>query len=274
MSTSDAPPAAPLPAEPRPSEALSLPAAGRDRLRLFALLGMVVVWMLPNWVQVDVGGVARFEKGAVRTGVAGALSLIALWGLASSSLAARSFRGLRVGVALTDAAMALLVGLLLLTDHPWIPGGDLREAWIPVFLPLAMLALLDAVVHGLRSTTASQVTFIRGGAALFAAVALMAEGSWIPAGIAFWLGVTSFVFVRTSNAPAARRALEVLMLAAGALAGLAPWIQRDLVGSHETIGPELTWPVYVWCVLAALVVTTALDGVMRPEAEDTPAGAR
>lgn len=257
-----------------PTDAPSLPAAGRDRLRLFALLGMVLVWMLPDWVQVDVGGVARFEKGAVRTGVTGALSLIALWGLASSSLAARSFRGLRIGVALTDAAMALLVGLLLLTDHPWIPGGDLREAWIPVFLPLAMLALLDAGVHATRSTAATQVTFIRGGAALFASVALLAEGSWIPAGIAFWLAITPFVFVRTSTAPAARRALEILMLAAGALAGLAPWIQRDLVGSHETIGPELTWPVYVWCVLAALVVTTALDGVMRPEAEAVPAGAR
>ena len=79
-----------------PTDAPSLPAAGRDRLRLFALLGMVLVWMLPDWVQVDVGGVARFEKGAVRTGVTGARSLIALWGLASSSLAARSFRGLRL----------------------------------------------------------------------------------------------------------------------------------------------------------------------------------
>lgn len=266
--------ARPLPSDAPAPEAPSLPAAGRDRLRLLALLGMVLVWTLPDWVQVDVGGVARWEKGAVRTGITGALSLIALWGLASSSLAARSFRGLRVGVALTDVAMALLVGLLLLTDHPWIPGGDLREAWIPVFLPLAMLALLDAIVHGTRATAASQVTFIRGGAALFAAVALAAQESWVPAGIAFWLAITAFTFVRTTAAPAARRALEALMLVAGALAGLAPWIQRDLVGAHQAIGAELTWPIYVWCILAALVVTTALDGVMRPEAEAVPAGAR
>ena len=267
-------PVAPAPEAPAP-EPVSLPAAGRDRLRLLALLGMVLVWMLPDWVQVDVGGAYRFENGAIRTGVTGALALIALFGLASSSLAARSFRGLRVGTALTDTVMALLAALLLLTDHPWIPGGDLREAWVPVFLPLAMLALLDAIVHATRATSATQVTFIRGGAALFAAVALVAQGSWIPAGIAFWLAVTAFTFVRTSSAPVARRALEALMLVGGALAGLAPWIQRDLVGAHPVVGAtELTWPVYVWCILAALVVTTALDGVMRPEAEAVPAGAR
>lgn len=253
---------------------LSLPAAGRDRLRLLALLGMVAIWMGPDWVQVDVGGVARFEKGAVRTGVTGALALIALWGLASTSLAARSLRGLRVGTALTDAALALTTALLLLNAHPWIPGGDLREAWVPVFLPLALLALLDAGVHAWRPQAGSQVTAIRGGAALFAALALAAEGSWIPAGIALWLAITALVFVRATAAASARRALEILTLAAGAVAGLAPWLQRDLVGVNQTIGPELTWPVYVWCVLAALVVTTALDGVVRPEADATPAGAR
>lgn len=252
----------------------SLPAAGRDRLRLLALLGMVAIWMGPDWVQVDVGGVARWEKGAVRTGSAGALALIALWGLASTSLAARSLQGLRVGTALTDAAMTLTVALLLLTDHPWIPGGDLREAWVPVFLPLALLALLDMGLQAAGRASGSHVTFIRGGAALFASVALAADGSWIPAGIALWLGTSALVFVRATNALAARRALEVLMLAAGVLAGLAPWIQRDLVGVHQAIGAELTWPIYVWCVLAALVVTTALDGVMRPEAEVVPAGAR
>ncbi|MDA1195156.1 MAG: hypothetical protein O2894_08215 [Planctomycetota bacterium] len=257
------------PDAPRPR---SLPVASRDRLRLLALLGMVAVWVLPDWVQADVGGVARMESGAVRTGVTAALSLIALWGLATTSLAVRSLRGLRVGTALTDAAIAVTATLLLASRHAWIPGGEMREAWVPIFLPLTLLALLDALVQANPKRVGSTITVIRGGAALFAAIALAVDGRFIPAGIALWLALSAFLFIRHDEAPRARRALEALSLIAAALAGLSPWIQRDLVGTNPTIGPELTWPVYVWCVLAALVVTTALDGVLRPEAEKGPGG--
>lgn len=276
MSTTDAP-TDPLVTPDSPAEAspsLSLPAALRDRLRLLSLLGMVVLWTVPDWVQVDVDGIARWENGAVRTGVTAALALIALWGLSATSLASRTARGLRAGTALTDTAIAATTALLLLGEHAWIPGTDLREAWVPIFLPLALLGALDAIVHATRPDAGSHVTFIRGGAALFAAVALAVDASWIPACIALWLSVSALVFVKRPNALATRRALELLALVAAALAGLAPWIQRDLVGVNPTIGAALTWPIYVWCLLAALVVTTALDGVLRPEAEGAPAPRR
>ena len=259
-----------LPTAPA-SARVSLPASIRDRLRLISLLGMVVLWTVPDWVQVDVDGIARWENGAIRTGVTAALALIALWGLSATSLASRTMRGLRVGTALTDAAIATTTALLLIGGHAWIPGTDLREAWVPVFLPLALLGGLDASVHAMRPDAGSHVTFIRGGAALFAAVALAVEASWIPAGIALWLAISALIFVKRPSAVATRRALELLALTAAVLAGLAPWIQRDLVGVNPTIGAALTWPIYVWCLLAALVVTTALDGVMRPEAEGAPA---
>lgn len=275
MSASDTPYVEPTDAvDAAPVEPTSRGSAGRDRLRLLALAAMVVLWVYPTWVQADVGGVPRDEIGATRTGITGALALLALWGLASTSLAARSLRGLRVGAALTDAVLAVLVAHLLLQRHPWIPGGDLREAWVPIFAPLALLALLDAAVHAARGRAAPQITFIRAGAALFACVALATEGSWIPAAIALWLGLSPLVFLRVDTGAGARRALEVLILVAAALAGLSAWIQRSLVGAHEEIGSTLTLPMYGWAILAALIVTTSLDGMMRPEAEAPATGGR
>ena len=275
MSASDIPHETDAGVAPAPVvEPVSLGSAGRDRLRLLALVAMVCVWLYPTWVQADVGGLARPEIGATRTGIAGALGLLALWGLASTSLAARSRRGLRIGAAITDAIVALLVSSLLLQEHPWIPGDELREAWVPIYLPLALLAALDAGAHAARGSAAPQVTFIRAGAALFATVALVTEASWIPAAIALWLAISPLAFLRTSTGAGTRRALELLILVAGVVAGLSPWIQKSFVGVHEEIGATLTLPIYGWAILAALLVTTALEGLMRPEAEATAPGAR
>jgi hypothetical protein len=238
----------------------------RDRLRLVALAGLVVLWVVPDWVEADVGGEYVYEKGAVRTGASAALALLALWGLSATSLAARTLRGLRVGAAWTDAVLAAATTGLLLAEHPWIPGGDIRAAWVPIFAPLALLAVLDALVVRLRRDAGYEISVIRAGAAIFAAGALVFDGSYIPAAVAAWLGVAPLMFLKLSTPSAARRSLEGFVLAAAAVVGFAPWIQKAVVGVHEAIGPELTWPLYLWCVTAALIVTTAVDGVMRPSA--------
>lgn len=251
---------------------LAPPNRVRDRVRLLALLVLVGIWMGPGWVEAEVGDEIRWEKGAVRTGISAALAVIALWGLAATSLASATLRGLRIGAALTDAGIALTTTALLAATHPWIPGGELREAWVPIFGPLALLALLDALVIWKRADAGFEVSVVRAGAALFAAGALVASGDWIPAGIAAWLGIAPLMFLKLRTAPQARRSLEAFVLVAAVVAGLAPWIQPNFVGSNPVIGATLRWPQYVWCVTAALVVTTALDGLMRP-VDDTRAAA-
>ena len=67
---------------------------------------------------------------------------------------------------------------------------------------------------------------------------------------------------------AARRSLETFVLVAGAALGLAPFIQRTVIGWNPAVGgKDLSIWVYLWCVTAALIVTTAIDGMMRPEPE-------
>jgi len=248
----------------------------RERLRLLALIALLVLWIVPTWVRAQVDASVVEETGAVRSGIAAALALIALWGLSATSLAARSLRGLRVGAALTDAAIALAATALLVVKHPWIPGGDLREAWVPVFGPLALLAILDVIVAarrtpGVTAAPRHAVSVIRAGAALFAACALGIDGQWIPAAIAVWLAVAPLMFLRLTTAHQARRSLEAFLLVAAAVAGLAPWIQKSAVGWHPALESPLSGPVYLWCVVAAFLVTTAIDGLMRPEAAATPA---
>ena len=253
--------------EPLPPTAPSMPVVARDRLRLLALLALLVLWMGPTWVSAQVSDGVVAERGAVRSGIAAALALIGLWGLAATSLAARTLRGLRMGAALTDAVLALVTAGLLVAKHPWIPGGDLREAWVPVFAPLVLLGVLDAAVVARRADAGHGIAVIRAGAALFAAAALGIAAQWIPAGIALWLGVSPLMFLRLERTVSARRSLEGFVLVAAAVAGLAPWIHRQAVGWNPAIGPALTVPVYLWCITAALLVTTAIDGLLRPEAE-------
>jgi hypothetical protein len=243
------------------------PGRWRDRIRLGALVALVCLWVLPPWAEAQVGDDYVNEVGAVRTGASAALALIALWGLSATSLAARSLRGIRAGAALTDCLIATTVVLLLIVRHPWIPGGEMREAWVPIFGPLALLALLDAAVLRFRENAGFDISIIRAGAAVFAAVALGVDLAWIPAGIALWLAVAPLIFLKTRSPRRARRSLEAFILAAAAVAGFAYWIQKQVVGVHPAVGTELRWPLYLWSVTAALLVTTALDGLTRPDDE-------
>ncbi len=244
---------------------VSAPPPWRDRIRLGALVVLLGLWVLPSWAQAQVGDEYVDESGAIRSGAPAALALLALWGLSATSLAARTLRGLRIGAALTDAVLALTAMGLLVARHPWIPGGEIREAWVPVFGPLALLGVLDAVVVAVRKGFGHEIGVIRAGAALFAAGAFFVEQAWIPAGIAVWLGISPLMFLKLRASHGARRSLEGFILLAGLVAGFAYWIQKLVVGVHPAVGTELTVWVYLWCVIAALVVTTAVDGLMRPE---------
>lgn len=239
----------------------------RERIRLASLVVLVALWVIPTWVKAQSGDRFVDETGAVRSGVSAALALLALWGLAATSLSAQTVRGLRIGAALADAVIALTVTGLLLARHPWIPGGEIREAWVPIFGPLALLAVLDAVVLRARADAGFEIAVIRAGAALFAAGALAIDQRFLPGAIALWLGIAPLIFLKARTPARARRSLEAFILVAGAVAGFAPWIQKHLVGVNPPVGTELTLPVYLWCVAAALVVTTALDGLTRPAEE-------
>lgn len=255
---------------PPPTPQRAPPNRTRDRIRLLALVGLVVLWVVPTWTQAQIGDRYVDEVGAVRTGISAALALLALWCLSATSLACETLRGLRIGTALTDGVIALTTMLLLAFRHPWIPGGELREAWVPIFGPLALLAVLDALVLRLRKDAGYDISVIRAGAALFAAVALAVDLSWIPAAIALWLGISPLIYVKLASPVRARRSLEAFILVAAAVAGFSYWIQKNVVGVNPAVRTELTLPVYLWCVTAALVVTTALDGLTRPE-DDTAA---
>ena len=147
------------------------------------------------------------------------------------------------------------------------PGGDLRDAWIPIFGPLALLAWLDAVLVGARPRPGYEVTVVRGGAALFAAGALTVSLSPIPAAVALWLGLSPLLFVKLRSARAVRRMLEVFIFAAALVAGFADPLQDALVGHPPAVGAQFALPWYAWCITAALVAVTAFDGILRPEAE-------
>ena len=152
--------------------------------------------------------------------------------------------------------------------HPWIPGGALREAWVPIFLPLALLAVLDAAVVTWHAAPGYAISVIRAVSALFAAGALAVGGDYLPAAIAAWLGIAPLMFLKLRTARDARRSLETFVFVAGAALGLSPFIQKTVIGWNPAVGgKDLSIWVYLWCVTAALIVTTAIDGMMRPDAE-------
>jgi hypothetical protein len=250
--------------EPPPSR----PVAWRDGARAAGLLAMLAVWTLPPWVHVRAGGTLREASGPARTGVLAALALVAMAGLCLTSLLARRARGLRAGGALTSTALALVTTGVLLAGAAWIPGGDLRQAWVPVFAPLALLAALDAALAALRPQAGHAVSVIRAGAALFAAGTLFVDGSWIPACIALWLGLEPLAWLRLGTAREARRGLEASLLAAALVAAAAPWLEPALVGAAPVAGTGFTVPVCAWGLLALALAASAVHGLARPEARD------
>lgn len=259
-----------MPSHAHPLDQMSAPSSGRARLRIAALLALVALWVLPSWATAQVGDQTQEQSGAIRSGAPAAFALVALWGLGGAALVTRTARQMRAGAAVTDALLALVLTILLATEHPWMPGGDARAAWVPAFAPLVLLAALEAVALYVRRHDGHEIAVIRGVAALFAATALYLDRAFIPAGAALWLGLAPLVFLRADTARRARLALEGWTLMAGVLAGLAPWIQKAVVGVAPAVKTDLSVWVYLWCVTAALVVTSALDGVLRSAEDAAP----
>jgi len=236
-------------------EATPDPAARRGvRLRLVLLVVLLGSWFL-RWTTAQTAIGVALLHGPERTGAVAAIALLALWGLGATRLACRTRRGLAIGEALVDAAVALAATGLLAGEHPWFPGGDARAGWIPVFAPLAALALLHAAVLAWRPAAAREVAVIRGGGALLAAAALVVGQAWLPAGLALWLGAAPLVLDR---APSPRVGLDALFLVAAGVALAAPLLNDRLLPGREHSG--LYEGQYVWIVACmALIVLTLRD---------------
>lgn len=240
------------------------PVPARDRLRLILLVILVLVWVLPSWGRAQVGDGFRDQIGALRTGAAAALGLLVLGGLAATSLLARTRTALRAGLAATHAVVAAVMTVLLLLEHPWVPGGALRSAWVPVFAPLALLAALDAWRSAADPQHGDLLGWARALSGLFAAGAFYVAGAPVPAGVAAWLGLGGFAALRAGSARGVRRVIEALVILGGLVAGGAPQIQARFVGVDPLETASHGWPGYVWVVLCAVVATTGVDGVLRP----------
>ncbi len=241
---------------------------------MMVIAALVLFWVMP-WPQMELGVDAKgspvYEAltGAERTGAAGALSLLAVWGLAATALAAGSLRALRIGFALTECVVALGVTALLFVEHPWIPGGEIREAWGAIFGPLAILALLDAVTLYQGAVSSPTLSVIRAGSALFAAGCLAVSLAWIPAGVALWLALSPLAFLKVERVQTGRRVVEVLLLLTAVAHGFSLHVQAAFVSVGRPTGGELNLPLMAWGVLTAIVAVTALDGLLRAE-EDQP----
>lgn len=243
----------------------AFPVVARDRMRLILLVGMLAIWAVPKWTDAQVGGAVVSQSGGTRTGLLAAAALLALWGLSTTSLAARRLRGLRAGLALVSALIAVATTWLLATKHPWIPGGALRETWAPVFGCLGLMAVIEAVVALRRPLAGPELAWLRAGTALVAAAGLFVAGAMLPAGVALWLAATAVANAMITTAHGARRALEACALLGAIVAGFAPSLHGRLVDLARTTGIAL--PQYAWVVLAAVVATTAVDGILRPAAD-------
>ncbi|MDJ0976458.1 MAG: hypothetical protein QNJ98_18510 [Planctomycetota bacterium] len=252
---------------------------GRARVRLFALAVLVACWVLP-WPQMEIevqqgSAEPTYDyaalTGAERTGAIGALSLLAIWGLAATALAARTHRGLRLGTALTEAGVALGATVLLLLEHPWIPGGEIREAWGAIFGPLALLALLEAGTLAFAGRAHRVVAVIRAGAALFAAGCLAVSLAWVPAGVALWLALSPLLLLKVTRVRGGRRLIEGLLLVTTIVHGFSFRLHDMFVGVGVPTTGSLNLPFAAWGVLTAVITVTALDGLMRPE-DDAAAG--
>lgn len=228
-----------------------------SRTRLVLLLVLLGAWFL-RWTTAQTAIGAALQDGPDRTGAVAALALLALWGLGATALAASTRRGLVIGTALTDAALAVAATLLVAGEHPWFPGGDARAGWIPVFAPLAGLAVLHAAVSAVGAETAREVAVIRAGAALVAAGALVVGQAWLPAGICLWLGASPLL---VSRMQAPRAALDVLFLVAAVVALVSPALNDRLLPGQEHEGTYEG--AFFWIVACALLIALVIRDLVR-----------
>jgi hypothetical protein len=226
------------------------------------LLLLLFFW-LSTWAKVmDARGEVHDEAWRLRTGAPAALALLALWGLSATALAARAVRGLCIGAALTDAALALATAGMLLVAHRWIPGGEIREAWVPVFGPLALLGLLDALVRWRVPRGGAEVAFIRAAAAALATVSFAADAAWLPAAVAGWLAVSPAAMAFGRSDRGARAAVEGLALAAAVAAVMAPAAFEGLF-RPEAPAEEYPFTRYAWTLCAAVAGALSLAEILR-----------
>jgi hypothetical protein len=244
--------------------------AGRPRARLMLglLLVLLALWCVP-WADVlRVDASVGAQSGAERTGMPAMAALLVAWGLGATLLVARGARGLRLGAAGTEAGLALAVGVLLARGHAWIPGGHLRASWIPVFLPLGALALLEAATLATRSPAARGVAALRAWAALVAVASLGASGALLPAALAAWHALSPLALRGVEDEEPLRRRLYALLLLAAVAAVFAPPAQARLVDLPPVVVAYASR--FAWTVVSIAAVLVALDGVWRPPGERPP----
>lgn len=265
------------PSAPAP---MPTPSRARHRLRLLAMGLLIAFWLLP-WPEMEIRGdqgpadvMYEALPGTQRTGAIGATSLLVMWCLGATILMAPSIGGLRRGGALADALLAGGATLLLALEHPWIGGGELRQAWGSIFAPLTLLALLDAWTARGTTRPPTGVLGVRALAGFVATAALAIRFAWIPAGLAAWLTISPLLWLRAERAPTGRRVAEALLLIAALMHGFSTLIQEQALGTLLPRGPKLNLPFVVWGIATALVAMTALEGLWRGDATDEdPAGA-
>ena len=243
-----------VPLAPRLDEPTVAPAP-RARLRLAVLAVTAGIWMLP-WLGA--------ETGPARSGAPAALALVACWGLAATALLARSRRGLLLGEAATSAAVAALLTWLVAGHHPWLPGPDRRATWVPIFGPLALLALLDLASHLRPRGLGREIAAIRAAAALIAAGALLVALEPLPALVALFASVAPVAVAFAPTARAARRAVEALSLAAAAALFAAPDLHRALMPPSPSVELPTIWP-WLYYILSIALVAISVWGVVVPE---------
>lgn len=229
---------------------------GRDRWRVLLVLLLLGAWFL-RWT----GTRTAVATGPDRTGVVAATALLLLWGLALTLLVAGRPGSMRRGVALTDAGLSIVAGILLLLGHAWIGGGVLRPVLAPIFLPLGLLALLDALAPEARRDDA--VSMIRAVAALSAAAFVLNRGAMWPGFILLWLAFSPVLMLLAARTRlGARWGVDVLLLVASSAAFFAPELNAALGGVERASG--IYEGRFAWQVLAAALALLSLVGVLWP----------
>jgi hypothetical protein len=251
-------PVVPSLAEPSP------PARGRGRFRLLLLVGLGVLWGLP-WI--------GDQRASDVVGAWGLLAFAGAFAAAAAGLLATTRRGLALGETLVGLVLPAAATALIATRHPWFPGGDRRASWVPIFGPLAGLALVDLVVRlrrlPERGEMGREITAIRAASALLAAAALYVALEPLPAVLAGALGLVPAFLHWTRRAANARRVLEALSLLCAVGLLLAPDLQGASVPRPLTSEVGGLLP-YAWRAAAATLVVVGLVGVFAPEGRPDP----
>ena len=240
----------------------SPPARARARTRMLLLSFGAAIHCLPY-----IGDLS----GAERTGAAGSLALVAGFGLAALALLARARRDLLCGEAATSLAIAGLTLVLVATGHPWVEGPERRAVLVPIFGPLALLAILDLVMRARGVSVGIEVGVVRAAAALVAAVALLLAHDPVPAGVALFLAILPAVAALPRTARAARRGLEVAAFLAAAALFLAPELHAALAPPMLSLAAPTVWAFLHRLIGIGLGLLAGI-GIAFPEGEASDAG--